>query len=146
MIRVALPEDVEPVAAAIPAAGVRELAEVYGMSPAQAVANNFARSAGHRWTMWAAGVPLAMFGAMPIGVLGGIGEFYIVGTTHICAHRVAFALMCRRALPELLAHWKELRAVFEHDREDVATWVRWFKVKTQRIDDRLSLAVMSVES
>ena len=146
MIRVALPEDVEPVAAAIPAAGVRELAEVYGMTPAQAVANNFAQSVGHRWTMWAADVPLAMFGVMPLGVLGGIGEFYITGTTHICAHRFAFARMCKRFLPELLAHWTELRGALEHDRADVVKWADWLGVKRQRISDRISLMVLSESS
>ncbi len=117
--------------------GRRELAEVYGMTPEESVRRNLAASS-ESWTMFAGADALAMFGVAPISLISRQGEFWIVSTTHICNHRLAFARMCRQFLPRLLRDWDEVLGVLEHNRADVVRWAEWLGVQITPRNDRLS--------
>jgi hypothetical protein len=136
MIIPATQEHVAMIAAEITPEGVTELAEVYGMTPAAAAQHNFDISP-RKWTMFAEGEILAMFGVYPLEA-DGVGEFWIIGTQSICRHKVAFARSCRRFMPTVKDGWRELLCVLEHGRADVLKWALWCGARVKRIDDRLS--------
>ena len=134
------PEHVALVAPFVSADGVRELAEIYGMSVEEGLRRNLKSSTA--WTMFCGPQVLAIFGIAPVSVMEGTGEFWIVSTTHICAHRIAFARQCRRFLPKMLEGWSEVACVLEHGRKDVLDWAQWLGAKVTPINDRLSRMVL----
>lgn len=129
------------IAASQTEAGRRELAEVYGFTPTDALSRNFDISPD-KWTMLVGDVPLAMFGVAPISVLGGTGEIWFCGSEAICLHKVAFARMCRRFLPRLFAEWRELHCLIEHGRADVMKWALWGGASITPADERMSRVVL----
>lgn len=141
MIRPATPEDLERVAPHLTPEGLKELAEVYGMSAQECLRRNFAAST-EAWAMVKGETVLCLFGVAPLSVLEGVGEFWIVSTTHICSNRFAFARMCRAFLPRLMERWGELRGLVEHSRIDVMTWARWLGVQVIPRDVRMSYFVL----
>lgn len=137
MIRPAIPQDLERVEPHLTPEGLKELAEVYGMSAHECLRRNFAAST-EVWAMVKGETVLCLFGVAPLSILEGVGEFWIVSTTHICSNRFAFARMCRTFLPRLMEHWGELRGLVEHSRTDVTTWARWLGVQIVPRDERMS--------
>lgn len=121
----------------VTAEGRRELEEVYGMTPREALRRNMAASS-EAWTMFAGADVLCMFGVAPLSVMDRSGEFWIVSTEYICRHRLAFARMCKRFLPQVLRNWEEVRGALEHQREDVVHWARWLGAEITPLNDRLS--------
>lgn len=136
MIRPATADDFARLASHLTEAGRRELAEVYGMSGEESLRRNYAASS-EAWTMVKGEAVLCLFGVAPLSILEGIGEFWIVSTTHICSNRFAFARMCRKFRPQIMMRWGELRGVIEH-REDVLTWARWLGAELAPRDTRTS--------
>jgi hypothetical protein len=133
----ARPAHVPLVESCVTAEGARELSEVYGLTPHESLRRNLAASS-EAWTMFAGEDALCMFGVAPLSILESHGEFWIVGTTHICRHRLAFARSCRLFLPRLLQNWSMLSGTLEHQRQDVVRWARWLGVEITPIDARLS--------
>lgn len=121
----------------VSAEGVRELAEVYGVTPHETLRWNLIASI-EAWTMFAGDDVLCMFGVGPLSILERHGEIWMVGTTHICRHRVAFARSCRLFLPRLLQNWSMLTGVLEHQRQDIVRWAHWLGIEMVPIDSRLS--------
>lgn len=142
MIVPATPEHLPLIAAAMPSEGVRELAEVYGQNPEETLRRNLLAST-EAWTMFHDTVPLAIFGVAPLSVMEGRGEFWVIGTTHICAHRLSFARSCRKFLPRLMRDWNEVIGLLEHGRPDVVKWAAWLGTKITPVDDRMSF--MSIQ-
>lgn len=128
---------------ALPPAGITELAEVYRMTPEEAMRRNLASST-EAWTMFCGTEALAMFGVAPLSIMERRGEFWIAGTTHICQHRIAFGRMCRKFLPTLLANWDRLDGVLEHGRPEVVKWAQWLGTKITPLDTRLSTMQLGV--
>lgn len=141
MIRPVTHEDISRVAPHLTDAGRKELAEVYGMSAEECLRRNLAAST-EAWAMVKGETVLCLFGVAPLSVLEGLGEFWIVSTSHICGHRFAFARACRKFRPLLLERWSELRGVVEHSREDVVTWARWLGAEILPRDTRMSFFVL----
>lgn len=121
--------------------GIVELADVYAMTPAEALRRNLAGSS-EAWTMLAGDEVLAMFGVAPLSLLEGKGEFWIAGSVNICRHKLSFSRQCRRFLPQLLSHWSEVVGILEHHRADIVRWAQWMGVEITPRDARTSFMLL----
>lgn len=121
----------------MPPEGITELAEVYGMTPGEAMRRNLAASV-EAWTMLAGDEVLAMFGVAPVSLLERTGEFWIAGSVNICRHKLSFARQCRRFLPQMMRNYSEVLGILETHRTDVVRWAQWLGVEITPRDDRTS--------
>lgn len=128
----------EAIACAVSKQDADELRRVYGMSVAESLRRNMAASL-ETWTMFAGEEALAIFGVAPVSVMERRGEFWIVATSRICRHRLAFARQCKAFLPRLLSAWDEMACVLEHERADVVRWASWLGARITPINSTLSV-------
>lgn len=120
-------DHIHAVAAAVTEEGAEELRTLFHMEPEEALRLSLAGS-NQAWTMFAGNATIAIFGVAPISVLERRGQFWIVGTVHICKHRFAFARTCRLFLSTLFRRYDCLENELDHRNTEVVRWAKWLGV------------------
>jgi len=107
-----------------------------GLTPRQALDHPLACD-GPRWTGMLDGEPAAIFGVVPLTVMGGAGVAWLLGTPLLLKHWRIFARRSKPLLAELLDHYDKLVNVVHADNRVALRWLEWagarFTYQGQRV-------------
>lgn len=127
---------VERVAQEMRPADREEVCALGGLTPRQALDFSLSHN-GPRWTGLLDGEPAAIFGVVPMTVLGGGGVAWLLGTPLLETHWRTFARASKPLAAELLARYDELVNVV-HAKNCVALrWLEWMGATFTRNGQRI---------
>lgn len=106
------------------AADVAELQAAAHVTPEECMALGL-RISTRAWTGFVDGQPCCMWGVSPVSVVGGIGAPWMVTTTHLERHEMAFLRRCRRYLVEMVRQYRHLVNYVDARNEAAIRWLTW---------------------
>lgn len=127
---------VEHVATHMRDGDVAECMALGGLTPRQALDQSLA-SDGLRWTGLLDGEPAAIFGVVPVTLMGGSGVAWLLGTPLMLKHWRTFARQSKPLLRELLDHYDVLLNVVHVDNRVALRWLAWTGARFRRYGHRV---------
>lgn len=87
----------------------------------------------HTWTAAVDGVPVCMFGVVPVSLLGGVGAPWMVGTNELLKNQVPLIRNSRPYVKKMLTVYSTLFNVVDSRNTLAIRWLRWcgFKVDAE---------------
>lgn len=118
------PWHAEWIAADMRAADVAEVWALHHMTPEQALQISLSHP-GDAWTALIDDEPVAIFGVVPVSMLGGCGVAWLLGSRALDRHWRVFVRQSKPLLAELFGRYDTLVNVVHIDNRKTLAWLRW---------------------
>lgn len=103
---------------------VAEVMAMGGYTPREALDHSLSQH-GSTWTAMFDGEPAAIFGVIPVSILGGIAIAWLLGTDVLVKHWRAFAKRSRAVVAELHTRYPVLANAAHVNSNLSLRWLRW---------------------
>lgn len=127
---------VERIAGAMRQADRDEILKLNGVTPRQGLDLSLAQYGKH-WTGLVDGVPVAIFGVVPVSVIGGAGVVWLLGANDVMRHRHIFARVSREIVSTLLEDYDVLMNIVHAENRVALRWLAWLGATFKQSGNRV---------